>query len=71
MIIDSLRKVGIATSDEDILQKNFMLYLGCAMSVGGIVWGTICLSLGLITQCVIPFSYALITFLNFCRFSQT
>jgi signal transduction histidine kinase/ActR/RegA family two-component response regulator len=73
MIIDFLKKVGVADTDteEDILQKNFMLYLGCAMSVGGIVWGTICISLGLILQCTIPYGYAVLTFFNFCRFNKT
>jgi signal transduction histidine kinase/ActR/RegA family two-component response regulator len=73
MIIDFLKKVGVAKTDneENILQKNFMLYLGCAMSVGGIVWGTICIWLGLVLQCIIPYAYTILTFLNFCRFNKT
>jgi signal transduction histidine kinase/CheY-like chemotaxis protein len=73
MILEFLKKVGIADTDseEAILQKNFMLYLGCAMSVGGILWGTICLSLGLRLQCTIPYGYTILTFINFCTFNKT
>ncbi len=73
MNIDNLKKVGVANNDteEEILQKNFMLYLGCAMSFGGIVWGSMCVFLGLYLQGTIPFAYTLLTFLNFCRFNLT
>ena len=72
MIIFFLNKIGTSETDseEDILQKNFMLYLGTAMSIGGIIWGSICLSLGLYSQCSIPYGYAVITIINFYNFSN-
>jgi signal transduction histidine kinase/CheY-like chemotaxis protein len=70
MNIFFLNKIGTSETDseEDVLQKNFMLYLGTAMSVGGILWGSICLSLGLYLQCSIPYGYAVITIINFYNF---
>ncbi len=43
----------------------FLIYTGSAMSVGGVVWGTITFSEGLAWQSIIPYSYAAITILNF------
>ena len=49
---------------EERLQHSFLIYLGLLMSVGGILWGTICYWSGLQAQSSIPFSYALITCVN-------
>ncbi|PHR58468.1 MAG: hypothetical protein COA44_03215 [Arcobacter sp.] len=53
------------TSQEERLQHSFLIYMGLLMSVGGILWGTICFLSGLQTQASIPFVYAIITFINF------
>lgn len=53
-----------STDDEKIAHR-FLIYLGMFMSIGGIVWGTISLLTNLIYQALIPFSYTLITALNF------
>jgi hypothetical protein len=70
MILSLLQAIGIEKNDEEelILKKNFMVYLGAAMSMGGIIWGSICLMLGLFIQGVIPISYTLLTILNFYFF---
>jgi len=49
---------------EEKLQHSFLIYLGLLMSVGGVLWGTICYWSGLQTQSSIPFVYAIITCIN-------
>jgi signal transduction histidine kinase/DNA-binding response OmpR family regulator len=73
VIINFVNKIGTTQSDseESILQKNFMIYLGTAMSVGGIVWGTICVSLGLYLQGIIPYGYAVLSAINFYTFHKS
>ncbi len=53
------------STDNEKIAHSFLIYLGTFMSIGGIVWGSISLLSGLIYQALIPFSYALITALNF------
>ena len=43
----------------------FLIYLGTLMSIGGLIWGTISISAGIFYESFIPYSYALITLLNF------
>jgi signal transduction histidine kinase len=47
--------------DEEILQRRFLIVTATAMSIGGIVWGVLCLLLGLATASVVPFGYTVIT----------
>ncbi|MFO1481269.1 MAG: ATP-binding protein [Turneriella sp.] len=51
------------------LQKRFLVYLGSAMSLGGILWGSLCLYFGLTLPAVIPYGYVVLTVLNLSAFA--
>jgi membrane-associated HD superfamily phosphohydrolase len=72
-MITQLAKLGhtIDDSDELLIQKSFLVYLAIFMSVGGIVWGTICLYYGLQFQSIFPYSYVLISVVNMAVFRIT
>jgi signal transduction histidine kinase/DNA-binding response OmpR family regulator len=72
-MLSFLNRIGIAKTDpeEQALQKNFMVYLGSAMSLGGLVWGSICAVLGLYLQGLIPYGYTVLTIINFYYFHTT
>lgn len=53
-----------STEDEKIAHS-FLIYLGTFMSVGGIIWGSICFASGLTLQSVFPYAYTVITLFNF------
>jgi len=59
----------IADQEEDSAKKKrehrFLIYLGTLMSIGGLIWGTISMYAGIFYESFIPYSYALITILNF------
>ena len=46
-------------------EHRFLIYLGTLMSIGGVIWGTISMLSGIFYESFIPYSYALITLLNF------
>ena len=46
-------------------EHRFLIYLGTLMSLGGLIWGTISLYAGIFYESFIPYSYALITLINF------
>ena len=50
---------------DEKLEHSFLIYMGLLMSVGGILWGSICFFYSLEVQSIIPFTYALITSVNF------
>ncbi len=58
-------------STTEKLNHSLLIYLGLAMSIGGIIWGSICLSYGLQLQAVIPLGYAVLTVINFIFFAIT
>ncbi len=72
-ILEKLKRIGVNPNDpqEEVIQKNFLIYLGCAMSIGGLIWATLCFSLGLYKEGLVPFSYTVITFFNFLYFSNS
>ena len=59
----------IADREEDntksLRAHRFLIYLGTLMSLGGLIWGTISLYSGIFYESFIPYSYALITTINF------
>jgi large-conductance mechanosensitive channel len=59
----------VGDTEELQIQKSFLVYLALFMSVGGIVWGSICLYYGLTFQSLFPYSYVLISALNLVYFS--
>jgi len=46
-------------------EHRFLIFIGFAMSIGGLVWGTITLVNGYIFQSLFPYSYTAITIMNF------
>ena len=50
---------------EEKQEHIFLIYLGIAMSGGGLTWGTILVLYGIDLQSLIPYSYTLITLFNF------
>ena len=46
-------------------EHRFLIYLGTLMSIGGVIWGTISMYAGIFYESFIPYSYALITLVNF------
>jgi len=60
----SIADKGYSTEDEK-LQHGFLIYMGLLMSMGGLMWGSLCLLNELYLPASIPFAYVLITTLNF------
>lgn len=57
-----------APSDEDTadrVNRQLVVFGGALMSLGGLAWGTLTLSQGLLFACSIPYGYAALTVLNF------
>lgn len=52
-------------SQKDLRAHRFLIYLGAMMSIGGIIWGSISMYSGIFYESFIPFSYAVITTINF------
>ena len=46
-------------------KHRFLIYLGTLMSIGGLIWGSISMYSDIFYESFIPYSYALITTLNF------
>ena len=46
-------------------QHSFLIYMGLLMSTGGLIWGTICLYHEIYIAAMVPYTYILITILNF------
>jgi len=44
---------------------SFLIYMGLLMSMGGFMWGTLCLAYDLHLAAAVPYTYILITILNF------
>ena len=58
-----------ADTEKQKLAKRFLIYTALLMSGGGIMWGAICLYLGLLLPSSIPFGYFLLTVVNLWYFS--
>ncbi len=56
-------------SDEKITEHHFMIYMGLLMSIGGVFWGSICFFYGLHFTSLIPYSYTILTIVNFIYFN--
>lgn len=52
-------------SEELKRQHGFLIYMGLLMSLGGSVWGTICVYYEIYIAAIVPFSYITVTILNF------
>ena len=58
-------------TDEELFAHRFMVYMGLAMSLGGVLWGTICLAYGLLVAATVPYGYTVLTAVNFAVFRRT
>ena len=67
-----ISRLGIYPNDDDdtVLRKQFLVYQGLSMSMGGILWGTLLFAFNYPEPSIIPFGYTLITFVNFFFFSR-
>ena len=54
--------------EEEKLSKRFLILMAVLMSMGGILWGGICLVLGLYFPMAIPFSYTILSAINLTFF---
>ncbi|MDH5608369.1 MAG: ATP-binding protein [Cyclobacteriaceae bacterium] len=70
--INKLSSIGVRETDssEEKYQKNFLLYLAIFMSFGGVTWGTITLTNGLVVASLSPYGYVLVSIINLLAFSQ-
>ena len=65
--IDPLLRIADKESntDEEKRQHVFLIYMGFLMSMGGLMWGTLCLAAGFYLPASIPYAYIFITTINF------
>ncbi len=68
-----LSTIGIIPGDEALIsfQKKFLVYQGSAMSMGGILWGTLLVAAGVAPPAIIPYGYVLLTAINFLYFYKS
>ena len=72
-LLTALLRIGDRPDDPEnvLLMHHFLVAMGVFMSVGGLIWGSISLTFGLVPQSVIPFSYTLLTVINFYYFRRS
>jgi len=58
-------------TDAEKRQHSFLIYMGLLMSTGGLLWGTICLYHDIYIAAIVPYTYILITILNFTYLNVT
>ena len=52
-------------TQKEKLAHGFLIYMGLLMSMGGLLWGTLCIIYELYIPAIIPFLYIAITIFNF------
>ncbi|MBI1307206.1 MAG: hypothetical protein GC181_11440 [Bacteroidetes bacterium] len=67
-----LSRIGIQPSDDDntILRKQFLVYQGASMSIGGLLWGILLVVFHYPVPSIVPFGYMVITIFNFYFFDK-
>lgn len=72
-LLANISRIGIRLNDDDslVLRKQFLVYQGLAMSLGGLLWGTLLLAFNYPLPSIIPYGYAAITIVNFYIFDRT
>ena len=65
-VIEMLGTIGESPEEgpEQRLRRRLIVYMGLLMSVGGLVWGTLSLSLGSVLPAVVPYGYVVLTLCN-------
>lgn len=68
-----ISRIGIKPNDDYniVLIKQFLIYQGLAMSMGGLLWGTLLLVFNYPAPSIIPYGYTVITAVNFYFFDKT
>jgi signal transduction histidine kinase len=66
-----INNLGISNGDDAILinKKRFVVYEAILMSLGGILWGSICMYLQIPEKSLIPYGYVVLSFLNISLFA--
>ncbi len=72
-LLDRLVAIGNKSSDTNIdkLNQSLLIYIGLALTFGGLIWGGICLYFDLPLQASIPLGYGVLTLVNFIIFGTT
>ena len=72
-LLKRIAAIGSVPSDEALIsyQKRFLVYQGSAMSMGGILWGTLLVVANVAPPAIIPYGYVILTALNFWFFHKT
>jgi signal transduction histidine kinase len=72
-LIDGVARIGDRSGqdEETRLRLRFMIAAAVAMGIGGLVWGSLTLLLGLDAQSMIPFGYSAITAANLAVLQRT
>jgi adenylate cyclase len=70
--LNSLLQIGDRPDDPHnvMLMHHFLVSMGVFMSFGGLIWGSMSLAFGLTLQSLIPYSYVLLTIINFLFFAR-
>jgi signal transduction histidine kinase len=71
-LIASINRIGILPGDEGIIanKKRFVVYEAILMSLGGVLWGSICIVLGKYEPSMIPFGYVILSAINIALFAR-
>ena len=71
-ILNFINQIGIHSNDDDALKakKRFVVYEAILMSMGGVMWGFICLIINKPFQSTIPFGYILLSAVNIFFFNK-
>lgn len=72
-VIQQYLSIGQTSSDIPALKvrKSFLVFLATFMSCGGIIWGSISMTYGLVWQSLIPYGYVAISLINITIFGLT
>ena len=71
--LNSILQIGDRPDDPHnvTLMHHFLVSMGVFMSFGGLIWGSMSLAFGLVLQSLIPYSYVLLTIINFLFFARS
>ena len=72
-LLDRIGSIGAlpGASPTEALRRRYVVYMGCLMSLGGLVWGVGAMAIGLDAESAVPFSYVLITALNLLVYARS
>jgi len=70
-LLQAINRIGVLPEDDALLvnKKRFVVYEAMLMSLGGILWGSICLYLGIPEKSIIPFGYVVLSIINMLLFN--